>query len=71
MATPTTDNDDLLGDYLAEDPKDLSEEQLKEAADIFGVPLDEVKNIVKGMTNAREEVKQNIEDDELITQGDL
>ena len=54
---------DLLGEYLAEDPKALSQDTLKAAAAAFGVPLQDVIAIAKGMTNARNEVRKEQEKD--------
>lgn len=52
------DNEDLLNIYLAEDPSKLSQTEIKKIAAIFGLPLQEVQNIIKGMTNARQEVRK-------------
>lgn len=52
------DNEDLLGAYLAGDPSKLSQSEIKKIAAIFGLPPQEVQNIVKGMTNARQEVRK-------------
>lgn len=57
--TESNDAEDLRAEYLASDPIDLPEATLKKASELFGVPLDEVKNIVKGMHNARQEVIKN------------
>lgn len=49
---------DDLKSYLEEDPKSLSQERLQIAAKAFGVPLEEVKNIAKGMSNSRKEIQE-------------
>lgn len=50
------DNEDLRAEYLAEDPKNLSEAQLEKIAEIFDMPLVAVQRIAKGMSATRAEI---------------
>lgn len=54
--------DNLLEEYLASDPANLSAEQLLEAAKAFNLPLSTVRNIAKGMSNARKELAKQEKD---------
>lgn len=65
------DNEDLLGEYLAEDPAGLSKLELKKAADLFGLSFEEVVNIAKGMSEARREVAAQFKDGELTASGSV
>ena len=52
------ENEDLLGEYLAQDPSGLTVGQLREAAQLFGLPLIEVQKIARNMSAARAEVRE-------------
>lgn len=51
------DNEDILGEYLAEDPSVLTDADLRSIAETFGLPVLQVKAIAAGMSRVRAEVK--------------
>jgi hypothetical protein len=51
---PDSEIQDLANDYLDEDPSILSEAQLNEVGRKYGLSLKQVKEIVKGMKTARD-----------------
>lgn len=58
-------SEDLLQEYLDESPK-LSPEQLAQTAKAFGLPVSEVRNIARGMVNARKEAAKGVEEGDVI-----
>lgn len=60
---------DLLTEYLDEDPSILSEAQLQETADAFGLTLEAVKALAGGMSAARTEIRDQFEEEEAVVAG--
>lgn len=51
------ENVDLVGEYLAEDPSILSQKQLQDIANLFGMSTLEVQRMVSNMSSARAEIQ--------------
>ena len=57
----TGETEDLTQAYLNEDPSILTEEELQEIAEIFGLTTEKVKSITKQMTKLRRTVREQEE----------
>jgi DNA-directed RNA polymerase sigma subunit (sigma70/sigma32) len=54
----TGETEDLTQAYLDEDPSVLTEEELQEIAEIFGLSIEKVKSITKQMTKLRRAMRE-------------
>lgn len=57
MADEFEGSENLYEEYLSESPK-LTPAELAEAARVFGLPVSTVRNIARGMVNARKQIEE-------------
>lgn len=55
----SSETENLAADYLAEDPQILTDEELNTIAQHYGISLEKVRTLAKGMSKARSEINPN------------